>query len=112
MKSFLEQRAKCVKIGNEVSEHIIVNHRVPQGTVLKTLIFLLYVIDFSEKIKIDFENVQFADDTSILCRYEPGETNATKNESFFEDGQLFEGKSTHFEMLIKQNYFIFLPETN
>ena len=101
MRSFLEERSQCVKIGTEVSEHIFVNHGVPQGTVLGPLILLLYVNDFSEKIKGDFELVQFADDTSILCRYEPGETIATKIENilniFTEDGQLLEGKSTHFE---------------
>ena len=81
MRSFLEERSQCVKIGTEVSEHIFVNLGVPQGTVLGPLIFLLYVNDFSEKIKGDFELVQFADDTNILCRYEPGETIATKIEN-------------------------------
>ena len=80
LRSFLEERSQCVKIGTEVSEHIFVNHGVPQGTVLGPLIFLLYVNDFSEKIKGDFELVQFADDTSILCRYQPGETITTKIE--------------------------------
>ena len=49
--------------------------------MLGPLIFLLYVNDSSEKNKGDFELVQFADNTSILCRYEPGETIATKNEN-------------------------------
>ena len=51
---------------SEVSEHIFINHRVRQGTVSGPVIFL-YVNDFSEKIKVDFELVQIADDTSILC---------------------------------------------
>ena len=74
LRSFLEDRSQCVKIGTEVSEHSFVNHGGP-------LIFLLYVNDFSEKIKGNFELVQFADDTSILCRYEPGKTIATKIEN-------------------------------
>ena len=98
LRSFLEERSQCVKIGTEVSEHIFVTHGVPQTTVLGPLIFLLLVNDFSEKIKGDYELTQFADDASSLCRYEPGETIATKIENFFtEHGQLLEGKSTHFE---------------
>ena len=69
MRSFLEERSQCVKIGIEVSEHIFVNHGVPQGTALEPLVFLLYVNDFLEKFKVDFELVQFADETSVLCRY-------------------------------------------
>ena len=80
MRSFLEERSQCVKRGTEVSEHIFVNQGVRQGTVIGSL-FYLYVNDFSEKIKGDFELVQFADDTSILCRYEPGYTIATKIEN-------------------------------
>ena len=46
-----------------------------------SLLIPLYVNDFSKKIKRDFELVQFADDTSILCRYEPGGTITTKIEN-------------------------------
>ena len=82
-------------MGIEVSEHIFVNHGVPQGTVLGPLIFVLYVNHFSEKIKGDFELVQFADNSSILCRYEPGETITTeienillKTDNYLKENQL------------------------
>ena len=96
LRSSLEERSQCVTIGTQVSEHIFVNHGVPQGTVLGPLNFLLYVNDFSEKIKSDFELVQFADDTSILCQYEPGETIAAKIEKFLlkTDGYLKENQPT------------------
>ena len=81
MKSLLKERSNCVKIGIEISEPNFVNHRVPQGTVLGPLIFLLYGNDCSDKNKVDFELVQFADDNSFLCRYEPGKTIATKIEN-------------------------------
>ena len=58
LKSLLEERSKCVKIGFEVSEPIFGNHGKPQGTVLGP--FLLYVNDFSEKSKVtlSFFNLQ------------------------------------------------------
>ena len=67
LKSFLEEKSQFVKIGTEVSEHIFANHGVPKSTVLGPLFFLLYVNDFSEKIKDDFELVQFANDSGNLC---------------------------------------------
>ena len=95
LRSSLEERSQCVKMGIEVSEHIFVNHGVLQGTVLGPLIFVFYVNHFSEKIKGDFELVQFADNSSILCRYEPGETITTeienillKTDNYLKENQL------------------------
>ena len=89
LKYFPEERSQCFKIGTEVSEHISVNHGVPQSTVVGPLIYLnirtpkylLHVNYFSEKIKGNFELVQFADDTIVLFLCKPGETIATKIES-------------------------------
>ena len=41
LRSVLEEKSQCVKLGTEVSEHIFVNHGVPQGTVLGPLIFFI-----------------------------------------------------------------------
>ena len=51
LKSFLENRTQCVKLGIDFSDKININHGVPQGTVLGLLIFRLYVNDFSEKLE-------------------------------------------------------------
>ena len=34
LKSFLENRSQCVKLGIDLSDKITINHGVPQGTVL------------------------------------------------------------------------------
>ena len=72
MKSLLEEKSQSVNIGTEASELNFVNHGVPQGSVIVPLLFPLYDNDFQKKIRGDFELVQFAEDTSILCQYEPG----------------------------------------
>ena len=33
LKSFFENRTRCVKLGIDLSDKIIINHGVPQGTV-------------------------------------------------------------------------------
>ena len=48
--SFLANRRQKVKLNGIFSDCEIVNHGVPQGTVLGPLIFLLYVNDFSSNI--------------------------------------------------------------
>ena len=53
-------------------------------TVLGPLLFLLYVNDFSEKLEGENDVVQFADDTSIICKFEPNENNPQKIEKILE----------------------------
>ena len=65
--SFLTTRRQNVKLNGIFSDCEVLNHGVPQGTVLKPLIFLLYVNDFSFNISTTEKVIQFADDTCIVC---------------------------------------------
>ena len=112
LRYFLEERSQCVKIGTEVSGHNFVNHGVPQGTVLGPLIFLLYVNDFSEKTKVTLSlfNLQ-----TILVFY----VDMIQEEQLQQKFKIFHWRWTvtwrkinSLWMLIKQNYFIFLPGRN
>ena len=65
--SFLANRRQKVKLNGIFSDCEVLNHGVPQGTVLGPLIFLLYVNDFSSNISTTEKVIQLADDTSIVC---------------------------------------------
>ena len=52
--------------------------------MLKPLIFLLYDIDFSEKLEGENDFIQFADDTSIIRKFERNENIPQKNEKLLE----------------------------
>ena len=84
LKSFLENRTHCVKLGIDLSDKLTINHGAPQGTVLGPLIFLLYVNDFSEKLEGENDVVEFADDTSIICKIERNENIPQKIEKILE----------------------------
>ena len=76
LNSFLIYRKQCVRSGIVDSDWTIINHGVPQGTVLGPLVFILYVNDFAEEIGKSSNVLQFADDTAILCH--------EKNEQYLE----------------------------
>jgi len=51
---------------NKVSDWAKVSHRVPQGSILGPLLFILYINDLPKVINKTSAPVIFADDTSIL----------------------------------------------
>ena len=67
LNSFLINRKQCVRNGIVESDLTIMNHGVPQGTVLGPLVFILFVKDFGEEIGKRSNVLQFADDTAIFC---------------------------------------------
>ena len=98
LKSFLENRTQCVKLGIDLSDKLTINHGVPQGTVLGPLIFLLYVNDLSEKLEGENDVVQFADDTSIICKFERNENIPQKIEkNIRKNRQIPDRESTHIK---------------
>ena len=116
LKSFLENRTQCVKLGIDLSDKITIKHGFPQGTVLGPLIFLLYVNDFSEKLEGGNDVDQFADDPSIICKFESNENIPKKNEKSLEqtDKYLTENQLTlnadKTEMLFFTNHTNSDPE--
>lgn len=65
MRSYLNNRQQCVKIGNTKSDFLTIKCGVPQGSVLGPLLFLLYINDiYNSSPTLKF--VLFADDTSVV----------------------------------------------
>ena len=65
-KSYLSNRSQVVSINGYESGLGAINCGVPQGSVLRPLLFLIYINDLNQAIK--FCKVHhFADDTNLLC---------------------------------------------
>ena len=63
LTSYLSERYICVKIDGKVSSSRLLDHGVPQSSILGPLLFLLYINDLPNAS--NFETTLFADDTNL-----------------------------------------------
>ena len=64
VKSFLSNRCQHVVLNGEASSWADVKVGVPQGLILSSLFFLIYINDLSENLKSTVKS--FADDTPMF----------------------------------------------
>ncbi len=65
LRSYLKDRTQRVSVGGTLSKSNYNNNGVPQGSVLELLLFLLYINDIPQSLKIMNFHL-FADDTSLF----------------------------------------------
>ena len=62
--SYLSDRQQLVDVSGTLSSHAIISCRVPKGSILGPLLFLIYVNDMSDIVSNKL--LLFADDSAIL----------------------------------------------
>ena len=65
MKDYLSKRYQYVETNGKQSKMLEIKCGVPQGSIFRPLLFLLYIIDFPDFLRT-IEVALFADDTTIL----------------------------------------------
>ena len=83
LQSYLSNRLKYVEHDNIKSEYIPITTRVPQGSILGPLLFIIYLnnISFSSKL---FKLIVYADDTTLFANFSNLNKNTKLNKELAE----------------------------
>ena len=66
MKSYLEDRKQFVQFDECISEMKAIHKEVPQGSILGTLLFLIYINNIPNSSNL-FNFLMYVDDTTSYC---------------------------------------------
>ena len=77
-KSYLFKRTQQVDYNSSISNIEPISSLVPQGSILSSLLFIIYINDFSKCLKYS-NNLSFADNTTIIL-------SAKNNDLLFQKG--------------------------
>ena len=83
LASFLTNRSQRVKLNGVFSDEYKTTQGVPQGTVLGPLLFIIYVNDMCKAVSDNYNLIQYADDTTLLCSKQTTEMSIRELETNF-----------------------------
>ncbi len=69
MESYLTNSKQFVQMDNTKSDVLTITTRVPQGSILGPLLFIIYINDIAQASNL-FDFVIYADDTSLTTTFE------------------------------------------
>ena len=94
-KSYLENRTQVCSINGSLSESCSLSCGVPQGTILRSLLFLLYINDLPNCLS-SCEPKMYADDTHLTYAGDDADNIQLRlNSRFRKCSQLAKSKQTH-----------------
>ena len=107
VKSYFSERAQFVEFNNVRSSPQGISCRVPQGSILGPLFFILYVNDLNNAPLLDV--ILFADDTNLFISHnDPGYLNDTLNSELNNLSSWFAANRLSLN-LCKTNFRVFKP---
>ena len=74
LEDFVKERNQCVVLNRQVSTQKNINARVPQGSIIGPLLFLIYINDLTEGLIINIK--LFVDDTFLFSVVHNTQTSA------------------------------------
>ena len=76
-RNYLTNRSQVVEVNGTSSDHGVIRHGVPQGSILGPLLFLLYINDISNSSNL-LKFFLFADDTTVYYSADPSKKDTEK----------------------------------
>lgn len=73
LKSYLQGRTQKVSMNNHFSDEQPITYGVPQGSILGSLLFLIYINDIDKHVSHS-EVFLFADDSTLVCAHKNANT--------------------------------------